>query len=263
RVATVAAAPVGGLAVAVGGPAAGFGVAGVLFAVSLVLLMAVRVRELAPDEEAGTSETARHQLVGGLRYIRGHRVLAPLLLVAAVTELGFAGPANIGVVLLADERGWGAAGMAWTMGGFGVGAGAAALLLAVRGRIARAGAVQSWGVVAGAVALGAIGFAPSVAVAAVAGLCVGLCTGLGGALIGALVQTVTEPAYLGRVTSVVTLFTVGIAPMTFPVVGAAIGAWGVEPVFAASAAMSAAGGVLGLCSRALRRAELPTAPPRP
>lgn len=257
RVATVAAAPLGGLAVVVGGPALGFGVAGVLFAGSLVLLMAVRVRELAPDEEAGTGEAAWYQLVDGLRYIRGHQVLAPLLLVAAVMELGFAGPANIGVVLLADQRGWGAAGMAWILGGFGVGAGASALLLAVRGRIARAGAVQAWGVVAGSVALAAIAFAPSVSAAAAAGLCVGLCTGLGGALIGAMLQTVTEPAYLGRVTSVATLFTVGIAPMTLPVVGAAIGVWGVEPVFAVSAAVSAAGGVLGLCSRALRRAELP------
>jgi len=257
RVATVAAAPLGGIAVALGGPAAGFGAAGVLFAVSLVLLMAVRVRELAPDDEPGAADSAWRQLVDGLRYIRTHRVLAPLLLVAAVMELGFAGPANIGVVLLADERGWGAAGMAWIVGGFGVGAGVAALLLTVRGRLPRAGAVQAWGVIAGSVALGAIGFAPSVAVAAVAGVCVGLCTGLGGALIGALLQTTAAPAYLGRVTSVATLFTVGIAPMMYPVVGAAIGAWGIEPVFAASAALSAVGGVLGLCSRALRRAELP------
>lgn len=262
RVATVTAAPLGGLAVAVGGPATGFGAAGALFAVSLVLLLAVRVRELNPDEEPVAGATAWGQLVDGLRYIRGHRVLAPLLLVAAVMELGFAGPANIGVVLLADQRGWGAAGMAWIVGSFGVGAGAAALLLTVRGRLPRAGAVQSWGVIAGSVALGAIAFAPSVALAAVAGLCVGLCTGLGGALIGALLQTVAEPGYLGRVTSVATLFTVGIAPMTYPVVGAAIGAWGVEPVFAASAAVSATGGALGLCSRALRRAELPSVPPR-
>ncbi|MEV8313020.1 MFS transporter [Streptomyces sp. NPDC059900] len=258
RVATVAAAPLGGLAVAVGGPAAGFGAAGLLFAGSLVLLMAVRVRQLAPDEEARSGGSAGHQLVDGLAYIRGHRVLAPLLLVAGVMELGFSGPANIGVVLLADQRGWGAAGMAWIIGGFGVGAGAAALLLAVRGRVARAGAVQAWGVVVGSVALGAIAFAPSVALAAVAGLCVGLCTGLGGALIAALLQTVTDPAYLGRVTSVATLFTVGVAPVSYPVVGAAIGVWGAGPVFAVSAAVSAAGGVLGLCSRALRRAELPS-----
>ncbi|MFJ2770240.1 MFS transporter [Streptomyces sp. NPDC087300] len=257
RVATVVAAPLGGLAVALGGPAAAFGAAGVLFAVSLALLMAVRVRELPADGAAARGGTARRQLADGLRYIRGHRVLGPLTLVAAVMELGFAGPANIGLVLLADERGWGAAGMAWIVAGFGVGAGLAALLLTVRGRVSRAGAVQSWGVIAGSVALAGIAFAPSVATAAAAGLLVGLCTGLGGALIGALCQTVADPAYLGRVTSVMTLFTMGVAPLSYPVVGAAIGVWGMAPVFVASAALSAAGGVIGLCSRSLRRAELP------
>ncbi|MET8688600.1 MFS transporter [Streptomyces sp. NPDC004732] len=257
RVATVVAAPLGGLAVALGGPAAAFGVGGVLFVLSLALLAAVRLHPLPADDTMARGDSAMRQLVDGLRYIRGHRVLAPLTLVAAVTELGFAGPANIGLVLVADRRGWGAAGMGWVVAGFGVGAGLAALLLAVRGRIPRAGAVQSVGVIAGAVALAGIGFAPSVAVATAAGLCVGLCTGLGGALIGALMQTAADPAYLGRVTSVATLFTMGVAPLCYPVVGAAIGAWGIEPVYTACAALSALGGVIGLCSRPLRRAELP------
>ncbi|MEU6994767.1 MFS transporter [Streptomyces sp. NPDC046465] len=257
RIATVAAAPLGGLAVALGGSAGAFGVAGGLFALSLVLLMAVRLRPLPADEEAVRDGSARHRLGDGLRYIRGHRVLAPLLLVSAVMELGFAGPANIGLVLLADERGWGATGMGWIVAGFGTGAGLSALLLAVRGRIPRAGAVQALGVMAGAVALAGIGYAPSVAAATAAGLCVGLCTGLGGALIGALTQTVTDPAYLGRVTSVAALFSLGMAPLCYPVVGAAIGTWGIEPVYTACAALSAAGGVIGLCTPALRRAELP------
>ncbi|MFH8611104.1 MFS transporter [Streptomyces sp. NPDC018029] len=257
RVATVTGAPLGGLAVAAGGPVAGFGAAGALFAVSLVLLLAVRVRDLAPDEAAGRTEPARRQLVDGLRYIRGHRVLAPLVVTAAVVELGFTGPANIGLVLLAEERGWGATGQGWMLAGFGVGAGCAALLIAVRGRVPRAGLVLSWAVIGGSVALGAIAFVPSVVTATAAGLCVGLLTGLGGAVIGTLVQTVTDPAYLGRVTSVFTFFTVGVAPLSYPVAGAAIGAWGAGPVFAASAALSAAGGVIGLCARSLRRAELP------
>ncbi|MGW6533162.1 MFS transporter [Streptomyces venezuelae] len=257
RVATVVAAPLGGLAVALGGPSAAFAVGGALFVVSLVLLTAVRLRPLPADDDARRGDPAVRQLADGLRYIRGHRLLAPLTLVAAVTELGFAGPANIGLVLLADRRGWGATGMGWIIAGFGVGAGLAALLLAVRGRIPRAGVVLSAGVVLGSVALAGIGFAPSVAEATAAGLCVGLCTGLGGALIAALMQTAADPAYLGRVTSVATLFTMGVAPLCYPVVGAAIGAWGVEPVYAVCAALSAAGGVIGLCSRTLRRAELP------
>lgn len=98
--------------------------------------------------------------------------------------------------------------------------------------------------------------------AAVAGLCVGLPAGLGGGLCGALTQTVTEPGYLGRVTSVATLFTLGIAPLSYPVTGAAVGLWGTGPVFVVSAAACTAGGVLGLAFAALRRAELSDAPPR-
>lgn len=90
-----------------------------------------------------------------------------------------------------------------------------------------------------------------------AGLLVGLLAGLGGGLCGALTQTLTEPAYLGRVTSVATLFTLGIAPLSYPVTGAAVGLWGTGPVFVVSGAVCAAGGALGLVLAGLRRAELP------
>ncbi|MCX4551683.1 MFS transporter [Streptomyces sp. NBC_01267] len=269
RVADVTGAPIGGLAVALGGSVAAFTVAGGLFAVSLVLLLAVRMAPLpataadatatadaAPAEDGG-EVTAWRELVGGLRYIRRHHVLAPLMLVIAVGELGFTGPLNVGLTLLAKERGWGASGMGWIVAAFGIGAGAASLLLAVRGRIPRAGLVQSFALVGGAAAATGLAFAPSVALAALAGVFVGALAGLSGAICGALLQSVTEPAYLGRVTSVATLFTLGIAPLSYPVTGVAIGAWGTGPVFVASAAVCASGGLIGLASRVLRRVELP------
>lgn len=46
----------------------------------------------------------------------------------------------MGLTLLADRRGWGASGMGWVVAAFGTGAGAAALLLTLRGRLPRAGA---------------------------------------------------------------------------------------------------------------------------
>ncbi|WP_405619109.1 MFS transporter [Streptomyces sp. NBC_01508] len=262
RVANVTGGPLGGLLVAFGGPAAAFAVAGALFAVSLVLLIAVRMTPLPAHTGTGTDDAAVgagpwRELTDGLRYIRRHRVLGPLMLVIALCELGFVGPLNLGLVLLAQERGWGAGGMGWIVGAFGTGAGAASLLLAVRARLPRAGLVLCLSVVAGALAIGAVAFVPTVALAAVAGLCVGLLAGLGGGLCGALTQTVTEPGYLGRVTSVATLFTLGIAPLSYPVTGAAVGLWGTGPVFAVSAAVCAAGGALGLAFTALRRAELP------
>ncbi|MEE1770607.1 MFS transporter [Streptomyces sp. JV185] len=257
RLANVVGAPLGGVAVALGGPAAAFAAAGVLFAVSLPLLLSLRIRPLPEQDGAEPAGTAWHDLADGLRHIRRHPLLGPLMLVVAVSELGFVGPLNLGLILLAQERHWGASGMGWIIAAFGTGAGATALLLAVRGRVPRAGLVMCLAVLAGAVAIGALAQLPSVALAAAAAVCVGLFAGLGGSLCGALIQTVTEPAYLGRVTSVSTLFTHAIAPLSYPVTGAAVAIWGTGPVFAASAALCAAGALTGLAFTRLRRAELP------
>ncbi|MFI9758413.1 MFS transporter [Streptomyces sp. NPDC051963] len=258
RFAIVVGAPLGGFSVAAGGAATAFALAGLLIAVSVPLLVSVRMRELPSDEEADVRDsTAWSDLVAGLRYIRRHRVLAPLVLAIALGDLGFVGPLNVGLTLLADERGWGASGVGWILAGLGVGAGAAALLLAVRGRIPYAGHVAGCSLLLGAVAIGALAYAPGVTVAVGTALLVGLLAGLSGALCGALLQTQSDPAYLGRVTAVAGLVSLGLAPLSMPVSAAAIGVWGPGPVFVVSAAVCGLGGVVALCARDLRRAELP------
>ncbi|MGW2822614.1 MFS transporter [Streptomyces sp. NPDC001443] len=193
----------------------------------------------------------------GLRYIRGHRVLAPLLVAIALGDLGFVGPLNVGLTLLADRRGWGAAGMGGVLAGFGGGAGIAALLLAVRGRLPHAARVAAGAIITGSVAVGALAFVPDLTAAIGVAVLVGLLTGLSGALCGALIQTQSEPAYLGRVSSVAGIVSLGFAPLGMPLSAAAIGWWGTGPVFVASAAVCGLGGVVVLCSGPLRRAQLP------
>ncbi|KQV93222.1 MFS transporter [Streptomyces sp. Root369] len=206
----------------------------------------------------GPGGAAWQDLVVGLRYIRRHRVLAPLMLAIALGDLGFVGPLNVGLTLLADERGWGASGMGSVLAGFGVGAGGASLLLAVRGRVPHAGHVMVYACLGGAVAIGALAFVPGVLAAVGVALLIGLLAGLSGALCGALLQTQADPAYLGRVTAVASLVSLGFAPLSMPLSAAAIGAWGTGPVFVASAVVCGLGGVVALCARNLRRAELPT-----
>ncbi|MEU1512743.1 MFS transporter [Streptomyces sp. NPDC005811] len=258
RFASVVGAPLGGFGVAAGGAAAAFGLAGLLIAASLPLLLSVRTRELTADDGATASGgTARADLMAGLRYIRRHRVLAPLMLAITLGDLGFVGPLNVGLTLLADERGWGASGMGWVLAGFGVGAGAVSLLLTVRGRLPHAGQVAGWSILAGSLAIGALAHAPTVAVAVGTALLVGLLAGLSGAMCGALLQTQADPAYLGRVTAVSSLASLGLSPLSMPLSAAAIGTWGTGPVFLVSAAVCGLGGVVALCVPALRRAELP------
>jgi hypothetical protein len=273
RFASVAGGPLGGLAVALGGATAAFGLAGLLIALSVPLLISVRMRALptgdgdvlagaegdgdAPPVATGKEATAWRDLREGLRYIRRHPVLAPLIAAIALGDLGFVGPMNVGLTLLADQRGWGASGMGWVFAGFGTGAGAAALLLTVRGRLPRAGLLAAVAILAGSVAIGALAFVPTVAAAVGVALLVGLLAGLSGALCGALLQTQADPAYLGRVSSVSGIVSLGLAPLSMPLSAAAIGWWGTGPVFVTSAAVCGLGGVLALCVAPLRRAELP------
>ncbi|MFE7174041.1 MFS transporter [Streptomyces sp. NPDC057616] len=258
RFASVAGGPLGGLGVALGGATAAFALAGLLIAVSVPLLIGVRMRELPPDDTAGARKaTARQDLVAGLRHIRRHRVLAPLMLAIALGDLGFVGPLNVGLTLLCDERGWGAAGMGWVLAGFGVGAGAASLLLTVRGRLPHAGQVAGWSILAGSVAVGALAYAPTVAQGVGTALVIGLLTGLSGAMCAALLQTHADPACLGRVSAVAGLVSLGLTPLSMPLSAAAIGAWGTGPVFVVSGAVCGLGGVVALTVPALRRAELP------
>ncbi|MCC8334579.1 MFS transporter [Streptomyces sp. R1] len=258
RFAAVVGAPLGGLGVAVGGAAAAFAFAGLLIAVSVPLLVSVRMRDLPADDASDVRQTtAWRDLVGGLRYVRRHRVLGPLMIAIALGDLGFVGPLNVGLTLLADERGWGASGMGWVLAGFGTGAGVAALLLTVRGRLPRAGCVAAGAIIPGAGAIAALAQAPGLPVAVGTAVLVGLLTGLSGAMCGALLQTQSDPAYLGRVTAVGGIVSLGIAPLSMPLSAAAIGVWGTGPVFAVSAAVCGLGGVVALCAPGVRRAELP------
>jgi hypothetical protein len=175
----------------------------------------------------------------------------------ALGDLGFVSPLNVGLTLLADRRGWGAAGVGWVLAGFGVGAGAASLLLTVRGRLPRAGLVAGLSILAGSVAIGALAFVPSLVGAVGVALLIGLLAGLSGAMCGALVQTQADPAYLGRVTSVSGLISLGLTPLSMPFTAAAIGVFGLGPVYVVSAAVCGLGGVVALAVPGLRRAELP------
>ncbi|MFD5431732.1 MFS transporter [Kitasatospora sp. NPDC127067] len=265
RLAQIAGPPLGGLAMGLGGPAAAFAVAGLLFALSLPLLLSVRISPLeAPPGDtpsgAGTPPrpgTARAELLDGLRYIRHHRLIGPLVVAGAVCELGLAGTLNVGMVLLNAERGWGPSGYGWIVGCFGAGAAASAALLAVAGRLPRAGLTMAGSLLAGSVGAAAMALVPQLWAAAVLAALVGLSAGVFGSLDSTLIQTAADPAYLGRVTSVVMLTMVGLAPLAYPLVGAAVGAWGTAPVFVGCGALSCLGAALALASPAVRRAELP------
>ncbi|WP_326737696.1 MFS transporter [Streptomyces sp. NBC_01022] len=242
-----------GVVLAVGGAAGAFAAAGALFAISLALLLTVQVSPL-PSARHHTS--ARRELSDGLRYIRRHRMLAPLVTVIGLSEMCFSGPVAAGLVLLADERGWGAAGMGWIASAFSIGAAAAALLLTVWARIPRAGLAMSGALFLTAVGAVALGHARSLPFAVAFGALIGLTNGVTATVTGALIQTETDPRYLGRVTAVTTLCALGLAPVLFPLAGVTVAVWGAAMFFTVCGGICLIAAVFGISVPVLRRAEL-------
>ncbi|MGA5207845.1 MFS transporter [Streptomyces variegatus] len=258
RLSQIAGPSIGGLAMGIGGPAAAFTIAGLLIALSLPLLLTVRIRSLgARDAERPEPGTARQDLLDGLRYIRRHRLIGPLVAVGAICELGLIGTLNVGMVLLNAERGWGPSGYGWIVSSFSAGAAASAALLAIAGWLPRAGLMLSGTLLITCAGAATIALVPTLWLAVVLAAVIGLNVGVVGSLDNALIQTAADPAYLGRVTSVVMLTMVGLAPLSYPLVGAAIGAWGAAPVFLGCGIFASLGVVIALTSDAVRDAELP------
>ncbi|WP_055598516.1 MFS transporter [Streptomyces aureus] len=247
-----------GAVLALSGVAGTFVVSGVLFAASLVLLLTVRMRPLRGEQPM--TGTVRQDLIDGLRYIRRHRMLAPLVTVIGLSEMCFSGPLAVGLVLLADERGWGAVGMGWIASAFSVGGAMAGLLLTVSVRVPRAGLTMSGALFVAAAGTVALGHTVSLPAAVLCGAVIGLTSGITMAVTSALVQTEADPRYLGRVTSVTTLGTLGLAPALFPAVGITVDRWGAAVFFTGCGGICLLAAALGIAFSVLRRAELRVPP---
>ncbi|MFF4796414.1 hypothetical protein ACFY2M_43905 [Streptomyces sp. NPDC001276] len=75
-------------------------------------------------------------------------------------------------------------------------------------------------------------------------------------LTSALVQAEADPQYLGRVTSLTTLCTLGLAPALFPVAGVTAQIWGAAVFFAGCGVISLLAAALAVAVPALRHARL-------
>lgn len=248
RAANLAGPVLAGVVLGAGGASASFLVAGALFGASLVGLMTLRIPRAAAPATAPQTDTdqgLRAQFSEGLRYVRRHTELRRLVIVIGLSELCFSGPIAVAVVMLVGERHWSSTTAGWILGAFSIGGAAVAgAMAALAERVGRPRPL-----LAGSLALttalllvwGELGRAGAVAVSAVLGATTGVTT----IVANARLQTAAAPRFLGRVTSVTTLCTLGLSPLLFPLVGVMAQAWGIGVFFALCAAVCAAAAVVG------------------
>jgi MFS family permease len=209
-----------------------------LFAVSVVLLATTRMaipEGSSGDDSPLDAETSSKQpgvsvwadLVAGIRLIRSYRTLTMLLIVVFVAELGFSGPMIAGVPLLANEAGWGVRTVGWVLGGFGLGAAAAAGFLLWRKNVHRTGLAALSGLTAMGLSVVGLGFLPAFGLpvsaafvcAGLLGLCAGIGAGFYGTLVTSAVLKLAPTGQIGRVMSALSFASLGAVPITYALTG--------------------------------------------
>ncbi len=262
RTSLLAGAPLGGFLVVKLGPAAAFLFEAGTFAISVCCLSILPLRPL-PAGPGHADDQRRMTLLRGLadgpRAVWTSPLLRALVLVSTLTELGFTGPYNAGLPLLAQHRGWGAGGMGLLLSAFGLGAALGALAATVVRRRVRPGYLIIAGGAAQGAALAALAFVPKLPAALALSLVIGVCASLYGTTVNTLIQVNTDPASLVRVMSVVNLSSYGAVPVANAVTGITAALASVPGAYLVGAVIEGSAAVAGLLSRSLRAAVLPTA----
>lgn len=255
RAALTVGAPLGGALVVTGGLPLAAAVNAVTFGISLAALWTVRPRTVDAATAPVPAKTTA-ALRDGFAYLRRTPVVAGLMLVSLLVNIGFVGPMNVGLALVSEDRGWGSAGIGWLLAGFGVGAALSALTLLKLKPRGRVGWVIAAGAAAQGVSLLALGLVPSLALGVVCTAVTGLSGGLMAVTSGTVITTVTDDAYRGRVSSVSMFANVGLSPLAVAGCGVLVAATSLETAFAISGAMGGIGALLVIAMKATRRARI-------
>lgn len=245
-----------GLLVSAVGVAAAFGVDAATFVIAVIMLaliVGLGSRNQPTETEGDTdSESVLAGTLSGLRYAWHDPILRPLLLIIAVVNFSFAGPFTVGVAALADTRfAGGAMAFGVMLSAWGGGAVLGAVLAGSIQNMHRRGLIMIADLMVMGALLGVLGVAPTVLVAAGAMVVMGFGGGFINVIMLAWLQRRADDAMLGRVMSLVMFASIGLAPLSYAIAGAAA-SFDVMWMFLGAGALVLATSLYGVSIRQLR-----------
>jgi MFS family permease len=257
RAAALIGAPLGGVIASFGGLPLACAVNALFYLIAILAFRKLPLANIAPAADADpTPQRMWASIRSGLRYVSREPRIWAILLVVTVLNLALSGAINVGLVLSSRQHQWGANGFAWTIASFGAAAAVGALSLTrIRPRRRPAFAGLIWAIV-GAACVGGLATTTHLvpAIAFVAGL--GFAAGPASALLLGVVQATTQPAFLGRVMSLMTFSSLGLVPLSYTGFGALSSGAGLPAAYLTSAAVTAAIATAAITVRTVRQARL-------
>lgn len=251
--------PLGGVLVGLAGLAGAALVNAVTFALTLVVLVAVRPRHQVPPP--GTSRLLK-DAVDGVRVAFSHPVLRPGLCLTGAASGLLLPVLPLLLPLLARQEEWGAGATGLVTGAQGAGMVAVTAVVVKRGPMGRPGLMSASALALAGLGVLALALAPGAAGATAAAVVIGMGNGMFSAHIAPLILATTPGSHLSRVQAVLVLVQSLALLLMNNLLGTLADLGGPTAVTVACAAMLVGAGLLGLTSGPLR-GDRTGLPPRP
>ncbi|WP_122615402.1 MFS transporter [Streptomyces sp. Tu 4128] len=255
RTGQAAGGPVGAWLLGLGGMVAVAAVNAVSFLVSAGGVAVCRPKKSVEPAPQNSSRLVT-RVAEGWRYAVRHRDLRLLLVVVGLVELAGAGPVNVGLVLLSEHIGGGAAGAGVLLSAFTVGAAATFLTSLVLPVRRRSSAVLVGCLAGQALTLSLLGQVGSVVPAAACYGLMGMTTAQASLVLTSLIQRCAATEMRGRVMAIMSLLSFTAPPLGNLAMGVAVDALGFAVTLALHGAVAAASIAVFLSSRTLRESRL-------
>lgn len=254
---------VAGIVVSTAGLAVAFGIDTATFVFAAVMIGLMRKSDSRAVEEgsersqgSGRLKTLFASIVEGLRYAWNEPVVRALFLFICAIEFAYAGPASVGIALLAKTRfeAGGASALGWMLSSLGGGMLIGILSAgSITGR-QRRGPVLICAATAIGLALALLGFATHLLMACGVLVLLGIGGGVGNILIMAWIQSRTRPGMLGRVISLLMLGMSVLEPLSYALAGIIV-TLNLRAVFFASGGFLLMACIIAMGSPALRTSD--------
>jgi MFS family permease len=241
-----------GFVIARAGTAAGFGVDAVSFIVSAAFLTALA---LAPRDRTAARPSALRDFVAGLAYLKEHRLLRYMIIMASVFFFGHAGSTYVGLPVFAKgplAAGPGGLGILFSASGIG-----ALLGGAVGGMVQmkRRGVIGSVLIIAMGCVIAAVALTRNLWAAAALLFFSGAAMSWVGITYMTIIQQSTDRAFMGRVMGLMMFGIYGMYPFSYGLAGWLSEAVGVRLLFVLGGALIILAGTMGLFVREIRGLE--------
>ena len=196
-----------------------------------------------------------HEVKDGFRYLFGFRALVVILFIAMVLNFALAPVSIVLPIFVKNVLGLGPESFGFVMSAFGIGMVAGSIAVGIRPPTTHRGSIAFILTTVEGILFAAVGLLPVFAISSFLAFACGFVNAIVNTLLMATMQGIIADEYRGRIFGLMSMISMGLAPMALALAGGLTDVVGAAMVFIAGGVLCAAGSLYGLTFREIRELQ--------